>query len=301
MTTQPYFAGIELGGTKAIAVLAEGNRIVDRYSIPTTTPDATLAALRTRLDAWHASNAFAALGIASFGPIQLAPAHRDFGHILATPKRGWTGATVAATLTERLDCPWAIDTDVNGAAFAEYRWGSGDGCNSLCYVTIGTGLGGGIVIEGRPVHGALHPEIGHLCLRRVGGDTFRGACLFHGDCIEGLVSGPALAARFGQDPATVADTHPVWQHVAADIAELCATILLTTAAERILFGGSVALSRSFLLPLIQALAINRLGGYLPFVNPCSVDQVIQLAGLGEQAGPLGAIALAQAASGHPLT
>lgn len=301
MTASPRFAGIELGGTKGIAVLAEGNEIVDRCVVPTTTPDATLAALRAQLDDWRASAAFAGLGIASFGPIQLEPKHRAFGHILPTPKPGWTGAPVAAMLTEGMDCSWAIDTDVNGAALAEYRWGAGVGCASLCYVTIGTGLGGGILIEGRPVHGALHPEIGHLRLRRAAGDTFGGSCLFHGDCIEGLVSGPALCARFGMDPATAPDSHAIWQDVAADIAELCSAILLTTSAQRILFGGSVALSRPFLMPLIRERMIFRLGGYLPFADGRTAEDLLQFAGLGDQAGPLGAIALAQAASGQTLT
>lgn len=291
------FAGIELGGTKAIAVLAEGDRIVDRSVIATGAPGPTLAALRTRLGEWQARAPLAALGIASFGPIQLDPATPDFGRLLATPKPGWTGAAVAATLTEGLACPWRMDTDVNGAARAEYRWGAGAGCDSLCYITIGTGLGGGVLIGGRPVHGALHPEIGHLRLRRVAADHFAGACPFHGDCIEGLVSGPALGARFGLDPAAAPDSHPVWRHVAADIAELCGAILLTISAQRILFGGSVAVSRPFLLPWARTLVVERLADYLPFLDDDTVDSVIRPAALGAEAGPLGAIALAHAALG----
>lgn len=294
--TQRRFGGVELGGTKAIAVLAEGDRIVDRRVIPTTTPDATLGELRAQLGAWHAAAPLTSLGIASFGPIQLDPAHPDFGRILPTPKPDWAGAPVAAMLSDGLPCPWRIDTDVNGAALAEYRWGAGMGCDSLCYITIGTGLGGGLVIDGRPLHGAMHPELGHLRLRRVAGDDFAGACPFHGDCAEGLVSGPALRARFGMDPAAAPDAHPAWHHVAADIAELCSAILLTTAAQRILFGGSVALSRAFLLPWIRAAVIDRLAGYLSFVDGASADDIIQPAGLGTEAGPLGAIALAQAAA-----
>lgn len=296
MTGNARFAGIELGGTKAIAVLALGDAIVDHHIVPTTQVEPTLAALRAKLGEWDAQEPLAGLGIASFGPIQLDRHHPAFGQILATPKTGWTGAPVAAMLTEGLACPWAIDTDVNGAALAEYRWGAGQGCDSLCYITIGTGLGGGILIDGSPVHGALHPEIGHLHLRRSPDDSFAGACPFHGDCIEGLVSGPALRARFGMDPAEAPDDHAVWAHVAADIAELCDAILLTTSARRILFGGSVALSRAFLLPQVRKLVVERLGSYLPFLDAASADTIIQPAGLGTQAGPLGAIALAQAAS-----
>lgn len=290
------YAGIELGGTKAIAVLAQGDRIVDRVSIATGEPVPTLARLRAIVDDWAGQGPLAGLGIASFGPIRLDPAQSDFGTILPTPKPGWTGAPVAALLADGLDCPMAIDTDVNGAALAEYRWGAGQGCDSLCYLTIGTGLGGGLLIGGQPVHGAMHPEIGHVRLRRVAGDTFPGACPFHGDCIEGLVSGPALAARFGMDPASAPDDHPVWHHVAADIAQLCATILLTTSARRILFGGSVALSRAFILPWVRGQVVAELQGYLPFVTATSIAQIIQPAGLGVDAGPFGAVALAQAAA-----
>jgi len=296
MPTEKHFAGIELGGTKAIAVLARGDMIVERHVIPTTTPEKTLAALRAQLDDWRAKTSLEGLGIATFGPVQLDPRDAKFGHILATPKPGWTGAAVAPILTGGLDCPWRIDTDVNGAALAEYRWGAGQGCDSLCYVTIGTGLGGGVLIAGRPAHGAMHPEIGHLRLRRMAGDAFSGACPFHGDCIEGLVSGPALRARFGMDPASASDADPIWEHVASDIAELCDTILLTVSARRILFGGSVAMSRPFLLPRVHRRLVERLGSYLPFLTSESVGQIVRPAGLGTEAGPLGSIALAQAAS-----
>lgn len=296
MSYTPRYAGIELGGTKAIAVLAEGDVIVDRHSIATGGPIATLGALRAILDGWAESAPLAGLGIASFGPIQLDPRDPKFGQILATPKPGWTGAPVAAMLGDGLDCPMAIDTDVNGAALAEYRWGTAMGCDSLCYLTIGTGLGGGLLIGGQSVHGAMHPEIGHIRLRRVADDLFPGNCPFHGDCIEGLVSGPALAARFGMDPATAFDTDPIWRHVAADIAELCCAILLATSARRILFGGSVALSRTFILPWVREIVVAQLESYLPFVTAEAVEAIIQPAGLGTNAGPLGAIALAQAAS-----
>lgn len=294
MTKPSRFAGIELGGTKAIAVLAKGDRIVERRVVATVEPQVTLTALRSILDDWYAFAPFEGLGIASFGPIQLKARAHEFGQILPTPKPGWSGAALLEQLADGFACPVRIDTDVNAAALAEYRWGGGAGCDSLCYVTIGTGLGGGLLISGSPVHGALHPEIGHLRFRRAPGDTFGGVCPFHGDCIEGLISGPALARRFESDPADVPDDHPIWHHVATDIGELCAAILLTTSAERILFGGSVALSRPFLLPWVRDEVVERLAGYLPFVAPQNVGDIIQLAALGADAGPLGAIALAQA-------
>ncbi|WP_420140110.1 ROK family protein [Sphingomonas sp.] len=292
MSAQARLAGIELGGTKGIAVLALGQEIVDTLTIPTGEVIGTLGALRQQLGRWHAAEPLQAIGIASFGPVQLDHTQPHYGTILATPKPGWSGAPVADLLTGGLDCPWRIDTDVNGAALAEFQGGAGIGCDPLCYITLGTGVGGGLLVGGRPVHGAMHPELGHLRLRRAPGDTFAGICPFHGDCVEGLVSGPALAARFGGDAASVPDSHPGWDDVASDIAALCGAILLTTAAKRILFGGSIALHRTFLLPRVRARLVEALGSYLPYLTAATATDIVQVAGLGTEAGPLGAIALA---------
>lgn len=294
MSSARRLAGIELGGTKAIAILAEGDAVIDEVTVPTGPPTETLSALRDQLARWNADRALDALGIASFGPLMLDRASPVFGTMLATPKPGWSGAAIAA-LADGLACPWTIDTDVNGAALAEFRHGAGRGCAVLCYVTLGTGVGGGLTIDGRPLHGALHPEIGHLTLRRAPGDSFAGQCAFHSDCIEGLVSGPALSARFGADAATVADTDPRWRDVAWDLAQLCGAILLTTSANRILFGGSVAVHRPFLLPMVRDLLVAQLGSYLPFLTRAAADAIVQPAALGPRAGPLGAIALADTA------
>lgn len=292
MGTVPRLAGVELGGTKAIAVLADGNHIIETVSCPTVDPARTLAFLNARLLRWHQAKPLAGLGIASFGPIRLNPADPAFGQMLATPKQGWSGAAIAGPIIHKLPCPWRIDTDVNAAALGEYLWGAGQGCDSLCYITIGTGVGGGLAIGGQCVHGALHPEIGHLRLRRVPGDPFPGSCAFHGDCIEGLISGPALAARFGMPSATIPDDHPGWAHVAADLAELAGTIMLATSPNRILFGGTVSIERPFLLETARRIAVERFGSYLPFLTEQSSEEMIRLAGLGTQAGPLGSIALA---------
>lgn len=290
-----FLAGVELGGTKSIAVLARGTEIVEQAVLPTREPDETLADIARRLQAWNDDHDLAALGIASFGPIQLDPEVPGYGRMHATPKPGWTGATVAETLTRGLACPWTIDTDVNGAALAEYLWGAGQGTSSLCYLTIGTGVGGGLVIDGRPVHGAMHPEIGHLSLRRTPGDGFAGACPFHGDCIEGLVSGPALAARFGAPPERVPDDDPRWAAVASDLAELAGTILLTTSAQRILIGGGVGLARGAVLGIVGDLLVERMGGYLPFLDRDSARAIVRVPALGDRAGPLGSVALALSA------
>lgn len=293
MKTSPRLAGLELGGTKSIALIASGQTILDQVSIPTTAPDETLRRLNAQLLAWQDEAPIEAIGIASFGPVQLDRRAPRYGTMLTTPKPGWTGAPVADRLTQGLDCPWIMDTDVNGAALAEYRWGAGQGCDSFCYVTIGTGLGGGLIVDGKPVHGIMHPEMGHIRLKRAAIDTFAGVCPFHGDCIEGLVSGPALAARFGVPASSVADDHPVWDHVVSDLAEFAGALLLTTAARRILFGGGVSGARPFLLDRVGDLLVERLGSYLPFLNEASVRDIIRAPALGDKAGPRGALALAE--------
>lgn len=298
MTSTTLVAGVELGGTKSIALLADGNHILKQVSVPTISPEETLGHLTAQLMTWYAEAPFEALGIASFGPLQLREDAEDYGKMLRTPKAGWSGADIVKQLTTPFSCPYRIDTDVNGAALAEYLWGAGTGCSSVCYITIGTGLGGGLLINGLPVHGSMHPEIGHLRLRRAPGDNFAGACPFHGDCIEGLVSGPALAARFGAPAETVADDHPEWTYVASDLAELVSTLLLTTAPQRILFGGSVSNARGgILLPKVRQEVTRRLESYLPFISHDTISEIVRPAALGDKAGPLGAVALALRALG----
>jgi fructokinase len=292
----PLVAGVELGGTKMVVLRARGREIIERVTIPTTSPAETLGAGVALLTGWQAEEPFAALGIASFGPLRLDRSAPDFGHMLPTPKPGWTGADIYGGLSAALPCPAAIDTDVNGAALAEARWGAGaEGdapSDCLCYLTIGTGLGGGFALHGRPLHGAMHPELGHILIRRAPGDAFAGACPFHGDCIEGLVSGPALAARFGVAGDRIAADDPRWDDVAHDIAQLVGTILLTTAARQILIGGGVGMGRADLLDRVRAQVVAQLGGYLPFVDATSIATIVRTPALGDQAGPLGAVALA---------
>lgn len=295
MTGSVRLAGVELGGTKAIAVLSDGQQIFADERVSTGAPEETLGALNDVLRRWNDQRALDGVGIASFGPVQLDPASPDYGHILETPKPGWRKAAVARLLLDGLRCPWRIDTDVNAAALAEYRLGAAQGCDSVCYITIGTGVGGGLVIGGQPVHGAMHPELGHLRLRRASDDDFPGACRFHGDCIEGLVSGPALAARFDMAGETISDQDPRWAHVAADLGQLAAAILLTTSADRIVLGGSVSLQRQFLLPMLRDEAVHTLGGYLTHVDATTVATIVVPAELGDKAGPMGSIELARMA------
>lgn len=295
------FAGVELGGTKAIAVVWREGQIVDRIVVPTAEPQQTIAALGDWLAGHALRPDFAGLGIASFGPIRLDPAAADYGHILATTKPGWTGAPVVAALARRVACPIVLDTDVNAAALAEYRWGAGQGCSSLVYLTIGTGVGGGIVVDGRPVHGALHPELGHLQLRRAAGDAFAGICPFHGDCIEGLVAGPALAVRFAGDIHAAPADDPRRDHLAGDLAQLFAALILSLSPQKILVGGGVGLGVPGLLEAAIARIPSILGGYLPQLDETALHAMIAPPRLGADAGPLGAIALAQSgAADSPL-
>ena len=284
--------GVELGGTKGIAVHSNGAGIIDRLTVPTTTPDETLGALADQVARWDAEGKIAALGIASFGPIRLAADTADYGRILATPKPGWSGADVLGAFAGRFALPIAIDTDVNAAALAEYRWGAGVGCTSLIYITIGTGIGGGVLVDGRSLKGRLHPELGHVMLRRDPADVFAGICPFHGDCVEGLLSGPALVARLG-GPIEQADADdPRWHPAVRDLAQFIAMLILGFAPDRVLIGGGVGIGVPQLVTRALADIPAILGGYLPDLDAAALTRLVSQPGLGADAGPLGAIALA---------
>lgn len=289
----PLVAGIELGGTKAIALMARGREIVASQRVPTTTPDETLGALAGILAQWlEAGEAPEALGIASFGPVGLHRDRADYGHILKTPKPHWSHADIVGRFQPLFAAPVAFHTDVTGAALAEGQWGSAKGLGDYVYITIGTGLGGGIISSGQPVRGDLHPEMGHIRVRRVAGDRFAGACPFHGDCIEGLASGPAIAARAGRAAGEIAPDDPLWDVVAADLAELMTTLIVTLSPQRIIIGGGVASGQPQLLPRIRKATAERINGYLGNCDVESLASRITAPALGDDAGPLGAVALA---------
>ena len=203
-------AGIELGGTKTVAVLGRGSEIFERVKYPTTSPGETLHLLGERLARWDKIYPIAALGVASFGPIAIDPGQALYGHLLDTPKKGWSGADLLGPLGEIVDAPIALHTDVTAAALAEGAWGAARGCSDHVYITVGTGIGTGIVVAGQPLSGQLHPEAGHMRVARAFDDEFTGSCPFHGDCLEGLASGIAIAQRAGKPGAKVADDDPLW-------------------------------------------------------------------------------------------
>ncbi|MFV0622491.1 ROK family protein [Sphingomonas sp. ac-8] len=288
------FAGIELGGTKCVCTLAYGpGEILDQRTVPTTQPSETLPAIVAILTEWHAAHGFRAIGIASFGPIDIDPRSPRYGQVLETNKSGWPGADIRGTLSAPFDVPVGFDTDVNGAALAEIRWGCAQGLDDFAYVTVGTGVGVGLVVHGKPTRGISHSEIGHLRVPRLASDTLTSVCRYHPDCIEGLASGTALVARLGgRSVDAVSEDDPVWEPVVSALAIMCHDLVCTTGPRRIAIGGGVPSGQPHLLPRIEAALRDSLGGYMPL--PADGPYIVAPA-LGALAGPLGAIAVAASA------
>lgn len=295
-TDSPLVAGVELGGTKVVCLLASGpDDIREQVRISTTTPGETLPAIAAVLERWRSGPGFAALGLASFGPLELDDRSPRFGQVVTTTKPGWSGAGLTA-LGEGSGVPLAIDTDVNGAALAEGLWGAARGLRSHAYVTVGTGIGVGSIIDGRSVRGLGHSEAGHLRIGRMARDDWQGVCAYHGDCVEGLASGPAVAARAGRPGDTLDPGDPVWDMVVHALGGLMHNLVLTTAPERILIGGGVADGQGWLFPRLRAALLDSLAGYATADRiAADLDAFVQPPGLGALAGPLGAIALAHSA------
>jgi fructokinase len=290
MTSAPLIAGVELGGTKCVCILASGpDRIVEEKRIATQAPADTLGAIRQVLDGWRERHQVGALGIASFGPLDLAR-----GTLVKTTKQGWSGANLIEALARDGE-PAALDTDVNAAALAEGRWGAAKGLRSYAYITVGTGVGVGSIVGGVPVAGLGHSEAGHLRVPRLEGDDWPGACIFHGACVEGLASGPAIAARAGGPADRLPAESPVWQSVAHALAMLIHNLMLTVVPERIVLGGGVVLGHPELFQRISAELARSINGYA-FAPPDLADFLV-LPGLAGRAGPLGAIALGMDAAG----
>lgn len=287
MSDPRTWLAIETGGTKLLARLVQGDRIVAEARWATTTPDAAEAALL----AFAGHTPLAGAGIAAFGPLIVDPAAATYGEVLATPKPGWTGANLRAALERALGVPVAVDTDVNAAALAEAAMGAGQGCASLAYVTVGTGIGAGLARDGRTLTGALHPEMGHVPVLRYEGDATPSACPFHPSCAEGMAAGSALqrrldARRLEQSPADFAA-------VADYLGQLFATIVLAWSPHRIVVGGGV-----MEVPGLRDAAASRmraaLGGY-GVGSAAGAPGFVRPAGL-EHAGLEGALILARQAA-----
>ncbi|WP_257462536.1 ROK family protein [Archangium lipolyticum] len=289
------WGGIEAGGTKFVCAVGTGpDDIRAQVRIPTTTPEATIGqALAFFQEQTRERGPLAALGIASFGPVDLHPGSPTYGFITSTPKPGWRNADVAGPFRRALNIPVGFDTDVNGAALGENRWGAAQGLDTFIYLTIGTGIGGGGPSNGRLMRGLLHPEMGHIRLPHDSrADPFPGGCPFHGDCFEGLASGPALEKRWGQRAESLPEDHPAWALEAHYIALALMSYICTLSPQRIIIGGGVMAQRH-LFPLVRAEVVRLLNGYIQ--SPAileHIDTYIVPPGLGDRAGVLGALALA---------
>jgi fructokinase len=288
-------AGVELGGTKCICILGTGpDDIRARVTVPTLDPDTTLDSIAAVIQKWREQpGPPVALGVASFGPIDLRRNSPTYGCMGATPKRGWANADIAGYFTRRFALPVGITTDVIGAALAEGRWGDAQGLSDYAYITVGTGIGAGLIVAGQSVFGCHHPEVGHARIVRARGDTWPGNCPFHGDCIEGLASGPAIEARSGKPAGSLESDSPVWETVVHALAQLNHLLVVTAAPQRILIGGGVMSAQPHLFPRIRRAVLESLNGYLHIPQVLNdIDRFIAPPGLGTLAGPLGALAIA---------
>ncbi|MDG1481428.1 MAG: ROK family protein [Myxococcota bacterium] len=279
---------VEGGGTwfRAAVGHADGT-IQDSTRMATTAPMQTLGAVADFL----AAHPITAVGIGCFGPLSLSTTSADYGKITTTPKAGWSGVDVRGFLAQRLKVPVAIQTDVTAAAIGEHWLGAGQGAESLAYLTIGTGIGGGFLVKGQPVTGRLHPEMGHLPARRQPDDAFPGLCPFHGDCLEGMVSGPALAARWGVPGEQLPAGHPAWDLSARLLADGLTTMLAVIAPDRLILGGGVGQNPALWGPLHTHLAVA-VSSYWPRL--CITDWLLR-PDLGEQSALLGALLMARGA------
>ena len=284
--TAPIYGLVEAGGTKFVLGIASGKDDVrETVRVPTTTPQETIGSM---LDWFSVRGPLAAVGVASFGPIDLDPASARYGHITETPKPHWSGTDLVGPLKAGLKCPVGLDTDVNAAALAEYLWGAAQGHRTSLYFTVGTGVGGGAVIEGKTLRGLSHPEMGHIRLSRHPNDLgFTGTCPFHGDCLEGLASGPAIIARWGKSLSDLPADHEAHEIIAYYLAQLIVSMQAVFEPGRISLGGGV-MGSAGLIDRVQELA-ERLGaGYFT----SSAKETVALPGLGDRSGLLGALALA---------
>lgn len=288
--------GIEAGGTKFVCAVGTGpDDVRSEIRFPTTTPEETIGRAIAFFEDQAGQVDLAAIGIASFGPVDPNPASPTFGFITTTPKPGWANADLAGAIGRALGLPVGFDTDVNGAALGEYRWGAAQGLDTFLYFTIGTGIGGGGMVGGKLMHGLLHPEMGHMRLPHDWqADPFKGACPFHGDCFEGMAAGPAMNARWGQPAETLSADHPAWQLEAHYIALAMSNFIVTISPQRIILGGGV-MSGPHMFPALRREVLELLNGYVQ--SPAilqHIDEYIVAPGLGNRSGVLGAFALAEA-------
>ncbi|MGE5139499.1 MAG: ROK family protein [Rudaea sp.] len=287
------YGAIEAGGTKFVCAAGTSPDDISITRFPTTTPDETLARAVQFFKDVSRSNRLASIGIASFGPVDPTPASPTFGYITSTPKAGWAHTDFAGRMRAALGAPVGFDTDVNVAALGEHRWGAAQRLDSFIYLTVGTGVGGGGLMNGRLMHGLIHPEMGHIRLPHDwSADPFPGICPYHGDCLEGLGSGPAIEQRWKARGETLPPDHPAWDLEAHYLSLALANFICTLSPERLIVGGGV-MAQPGMLPLIRGKVKKLLNGYVrsPVITE-RIDEYIVAPGLGSRAGVLGGIALA---------
>jgi fructokinase len=289
------YGGIEAGGTKFVCAVGTGPEdLRAQIQFPTTTPAETVTKAIDFFQKHSASEPLAAIGIASFGPLDLNPESSTFGYIIQTPKEGWSGVNLAGIIENTLGIPVVIDTDVNGAALGERNWGAARELDNFIYLTVGTGIGGGGIINGKLMHGLIHPEVGHIRLPHdLKADPFPGSCPFHGDCWEGLASGDAMEKRWGKSPEHIPPDHPAWKLETTYIALGVSNLILTLSPQRIILGGGI-MKKSGLLPAIRQKVKELLNGYIASPEVAEkLDRYLVSPELGDMSGVLGAIALSQ--------
>jgi fructokinase len=292
-----WFGGIEAGGTKFNGIIAHGpDKIIAETTIPTKTPTETLPeVIRFFKDSERKLGvSISSLGVASFGPLNLSPDEPNFGMITSTPKMKWQNTPLFDLLQESFKVPVFLDTDVNGAAVAESKWGAGMGLKDLVYITVGTGIGGGIIANGKPIYGIKHPEIGHMRVSHNNStDPFEGICPFHKDCLEGLSSGPAIKNRWGVAPIDLPRDHPAWDLEANYLGQAIHNLILICSPQKFILGGGV-MQKAGLFEKIRKSVQLSLNHYInaPLINEC-IENYIVPPFLGLRSGVLGAIAIAQ--------
>jgi fructokinase len=282
------YGGIEAGGTKMICVIGDENgRILDRMQIPTKTPEETMPIM---IDYFKGKD-IKALGIACFGPIDLNKDSKTYGYITSTPKLAWKNYDIVGAFKKELGVPIGFDTDVNGSLLGEITWGCAKGLTDALYLTIGTGVGGGVMAGGKLLHGMLHPELGHIKMAVADGDTYKGKCPYHGTCFEGMAAGPAIEDRWGKKAVELADDDKVWDLESTYIAQALCTYILTLSPQIIILGGGV-MHQEQLFPLIRKKVLEQLNGYIVTKELKDIDNYIVPASLNDDQGIMGSIKLA---------
>lgn len=289
------YAAIEAGGTKWVCMLAESpSNVIAEQRIATTSPEETLK-LAIDFFRFHSTKHnlnIKRMGIGSFGPLDLNPNSPAYGQITSTPKPGWQFVDIVQPFIESFNIPVNIDTDVNAAAIGEGKWGAAQGLTDFIYLTIGTGIGGGALVNGHPVHGLVHPEMGHIPLVTLPEDPYSGFCPYHGTCFEGLAAGPAIKLRWGKSAEELPPDHPAWRMEAYYIGQALWNLIVTYSPQRIILGGGV-MQQSHLFPLIRQETLTQLANYVvtPIITE-HIDTYIVPPLLGQKAGLMGALALA---------